>query len=56
MKTVTFDETEWQLVPKEPTEDMEYAGLISADDKDRASWMTQVYRAMLKTAPPPPTK
>ena len=29
MKTVTFDETQWQLVPKEPTE-----GMIDAADDD----------------------
>jgi hypothetical protein len=26
MKTVTFDETKWQLVPKEPTDAMQLAG------------------------------
>lgn len=64
MKTVTFDETKWQLVPKEPTDEMlwreEYpfspwrqciCGLHSGSSKNEQA---KFYRAMLTAAPQHP--
>lgn len=47
MKTITFDETQWQLVPKEPTRNMEYAASLLPDYFD----IGDEYRAMLAAAP-----
>lgn len=33
MKTITYDETQWKLVPVEPTETMVVSGFESAPDK-----------------------
>ncbi len=47
MKTVSFDESEWQLVPVEPTPEM----------LDAVSWpgiANFTYSAMLEAAPQPP--
>lgn len=47
MKTVTFDESVWQLVPVEPTIEM-----ISAATRDSVGFGTRaVYQAMLAAAP-----
>ena len=53
MKTVTFDETQWQLVPKEPTEVMRLAG-VEAGVASKTGWCPVAYRAMLANAPQPP--
>ena len=47
MKTVTFDENVWQLVPVEPTIEM-----ISAATRDSVGFGTRAeYKAMLVAAP-----
>jgi len=46
MKTVTYDETKWQLVPKEPTEEMRSMILPSKWDA-----IYVCYKAMLEAAP-----
>ena len=47
MKTVTFDENVWQLVPVEPTIEM-----ISAATRDSVGFGTRAeYKAMLAAAP-----
>ena len=51
MRTVTFDETMWQLVPKEPTQKM----LNSAwDNMVYRTEMLASYQAMLSAAPEHP--
>jgi len=51
MKTITFDETMWQLVPKEPTQKM----LNSAwDNMVYRTEMLASYQAMLSAAPEHP--
>lgn len=53
MKTITFDETKWKLVPVEPTREM----LIAALDTDNASYdnhqyvLTEQWKDMLAAAP-----
>ena len=53
MKTVTYDETLWQIVPIEPTDEMFMAGYnersnqIRNDDES----IVDVYKAMLSAAP-----
>lgn len=47
VKTITFYETQWQLVPKEPTRNMEYAASLLPDYFD----IGDEYRAMLAAAP-----
>lgn len=47
MKTVTFDENKWVMVPKEPTEDMVIAGFESEPDEsfsEPEEW--EAYEAM----------
>ena len=46
MRTITFDETKWQIVPKKPTFLMIEAGGEHSDCED-------VYEAMLAISPPP---
>lgn len=59
MKTITYDETLWVLVPRQPTETMKDAGRnapiplllldsISENERLRAS---AIYKAMLTAAP-----
>ena len=51
MKTITFDEAKWQLVPKEPTQKM----LNSAwDNMVYRTEMMASYQAMLAAAPEHP--
>lgn len=57
MKTVTYDETKWKLVPLEPDENMIKAGLDSVMN-DRPLGFAQyrttlAYKAMLSAAPTP---
>lgn len=53
MKTITFDETKWKLVPVEPTREM----LMAALDTDNASYdnhqyvLTKQWKDMLAAAP-----
>lgn len=47
MKTITYDETKWRLVPIEPTEEM----LFAADWPENGT--LDAYRAMLDAAPHP---
>lgn len=49
MKTITFDEEKWKLVPKEPTEQMmrELMSHVTGSGKYE-QW---VYRSMLAAAP-----
>lgn len=60
MITVTFDETKWQVVPKEPTEVMVVAAMDRHDAEPLTSWGhmkaasdADVYKAMLAAAPSP---
>ena len=46
MKTVTFDEEKWQLVPKEPTQDMIIAGGYAGPFST-----VGIYKAFIKAAP-----
>ncbi|WAL81341.1 hypothetical protein OYT13_15935 [Pandoraea sp. XJJ-1] len=48
-KTVTFDASQWQLVPKVPTGDM----LIAGNNKKNYGISSDVYAAMLAAAPTP---
>lgn len=48
MKTVAFDETKWQLVPIEPTQEMRNAWTDNMHEAFKVS-----YRAMLAAAPKP---
>lgn len=50
MKTVTFDPEKWQLVPKEPTEEMVHATRFY---KEGTHTLATAYRAMLQAAPQP---
>ena len=62
MKTVTFDESVWQLVPVEPTPEMRLAGVAAQSEKLKRyalagsfppidHGMPDAYRAMLAAAP-----
>lgn len=53
MKTVTFDETQWRLVPARMTEAM-ITAWASAPCGEDDSDMHIAYTAMLKAAPTPP--
>ena len=59
MKTVTFDDTQWQLVPKEPDDDIR-AAMVSARNKGVKRQMSEVkiaadcWRAGIEAAPQPP--
>lgn len=56
MKTITFDETKWKLVPVQPTREM----LMAALDADNASYdnhqhvLTEQWKDMLAAAPSQP--
>lgn len=52
MKTATFDETKWKLVPKEPTDEMQRDGCRVPLNK--AARHNVVYRTMLAVAPQHP--
>jgi len=47
MKTVTFDETLWRVVPKEPTQEMFNTGFYGHSNKE-------TWERMLTVAPSPP--
>lgn len=49
MKTITYDENKWQLVPKEATDEMVVAGY----KRDARSMPRTFYSAMLTAAPEP---
>ncbi|MCQ9618335.1 hypothetical protein L1889_18010 [Paenalcaligenes niemegkensis] len=51
MKTVTYNETKWKLVPVEPTPEM-YSAWLAGKDNTRHFW-NDVYKAMLAAAPMP---
>lgn len=57
MKTISFDETEWQLVPKEPTDEMKQAASAFWYEKDEPAFATmkkafgEMYEEMLAAAP-----
>lgn len=53
MKTVTFDESVWQLVPVEPTAEML---LAAAGEVHSATYWGSAYLAMLAAAPKPEIK
>jgi hypothetical protein len=46
LRTITFDESKWQLVPKKPTFLMIEAGCEHSDCEE-------IYEAMLTISPPP---
>jgi hypothetical protein len=48
MRTVTYDETLWKLVPKEPSTGMINAGECGCMDNDVTVY---IYHAMLSAAP-----
>ena len=56
MKTITFDETKWKLVPVQPTREM----LMAALDADNASYdnhqyvLTEQWKDMIGAAPTVP--
>lgn len=53
MKTITYDETLWQLVPVEPTNDMLRAA--AEYDHDLEPWLVRdLWHLLLDTAPRPP--
>lgn len=57
MKTITYDDTKWKLVPIEPTRDMKESGymqlpIIGAESVG-ADRITDMYKAMLSAAPRP---
>jgi hypothetical protein len=54
MKTVTFDESQWKLVPVEPTFEMCDAD-AGTSTTERRMWNAAHYRAMLAAAPQRPT-
>ena len=58
MKTVSFDEDVWQLVPKEPTEAMSSDGWCDAIEHEADNIdiydIAAIYRSMLAAAPQPP--
>ena len=55
MKTITYDESKWKLVPVEPTEEMLRAGVDAAiAQKNSRPWCPPCYRAMLAAAPSAP--
>lgn len=49
LRTITYDDAEWQVVPREPNEAMVRAGLA-------ASFTANKYLAMLAAAPEPPAQ
>lgn len=52
MKTITYDESKWQLVPKEPTREMIEAGNDGFRQPDsRRHTVSSCYKAMLAAAP-----
>ena len=55
MKTVTFDETKWKLVPIVPTNEMTstMADTIDDPENERSSWdlAENVYRSGIAAAP-----
>jgi hypothetical protein len=64
MKTVTYDETQWKLVPINPTDDMLEFGCEQYNSELDDSWHTsywlsececrEIYEAMLLAASQPP--
>ena len=60
MKTITYDETAWQLVPKEPTNEILGAALEASASHDRdypndgIRRSLRMWAAMLSAAPPAP--
>ncbi len=55
MKTITYDENEWKLVPVEPTDKMLYAAADCIDEYAAFNSAAAAYREMLAAAPQPPT-
>ena len=51
MKTITYDETKWQLVPKCPTDEMYFAGKKALETSMMQSKAAEAYVAMLESAP-----
>ena len=64
MKTITFDETKWKLVPVEPTPEMKAAGINIegysevSDSIGALTWaeVDAIYRAMLAATPAAPSQ
>lgn len=62
MLTVTYDDKQWQLVPKEPTSGMMTAGMVAISEAPDLGGIVSpntaesydCYRTMLAAAPPPP--
>lgn len=57
MKTITYDENEWKLVPVEPTHEMVLVGVNAGVNASHLGekWFPAAYRAALAAAPQPPT-
>lgn len=53
MKTVTFDETQWKLVPVEPTRKMITAGMGADAHAINGAIAEVCWRNMLASAPQP---
>lgn len=49
MKTITFDETKWQLVPKHPTDEMIAAAYVLGEAS--AEGIDEMWADMLAAAP-----
>lgn len=57
MKTITYDETKWKLVPVQPTEKMHRGGRAAMTAKGTVpvdGYEGATYAAMLSSAPTPP--
>lgn len=54
LKTITFDADSYQLVPKTATKEMKMAGMFSGVWVSEEDESSDIYLAMLATAPQPP--
>lgn len=58
MKTVTYDETQWQLVPVEPNDAQQLAGAqaitVETTVLNKIFMANRAYRDMVREAPAPP--
>lgn len=59
-RTITFDDEQWRVVPREPTEDMllrGYSALMAWDARTGDDYgIREVFLAMLAAAPEPPAQ
>lgn len=60
LRTITFDDEQWRVVPREPTEDMllrGYSALMAWDARTGDDYgIREVFLAMLAAAPEPPAQ